>query len=45
VAAEYSWAAYNSPWWEQTKDVCREYAKIGAYVFRHRVSPFAGTKD
>ena len=32
VAAEYSWAAYTSPWWEQTKDVCREYAKIGAYL-------------
>jgi uncharacterized SAM-binding protein YcdF (DUF218 family) len=45
VAAEYSWAAYKSPWWEQTKDVCREYAKIGAYTFRHRISPFAGAAD
>jgi uncharacterized SAM-binding protein YcdF (DUF218 family) len=45
VAAEYSWAAYRSPWWEQTKDVCREYAKIGAYVIRHGVSPFVGARD
>jgi uncharacterized SAM-binding protein YcdF (DUF218 family) len=45
VAAEYSWAAYRSPWWEQTKDVCREYAKIGAYVFRHGVSPFVRARD
>lgn len=45
VPAEYSWAAYRSPWWEQTKDVCREYAKIGAYVFRHAVSPFVRARD
>jgi uncharacterized SAM-binding protein YcdF (DUF218 family) len=45
VAAEYSWAAYNSPWWEQTKDVAREYAKLAAYAVRYRVSPFAGTAD